>query len=108
MYWRQFAKSEGAPGLATTSDMGVGLLDDGGQFALRVLQLLADVLGGVLVIEILARGFAGDPSVRHDHDAVRGGEQLRQLGGDDEHRLAARSEIPDERDDLGLRADVDA
>jgi hypothetical protein len=34
--------------------MGVGLLDDGGQFALCVLQLLADVVGGVLVIEILA------------------------------------------------------
>ena len=54
MYWRQFANSEGAPGLATASDMGVRLLDDGGQFALCVLQLLADVIGGVLIIEIFA------------------------------------------------------
>src|SRR5271166_472883 len=108
MYWRQFAMNGGALDLTTASDMGMRLLDDGGQFALGILKLLPDVVPRIGIVELLPRGFADDASVRHDDDAIGGSQQLREFGGNDENGLAARRKIANERDDLSLGADVDA
>ena len=88
--------------------MGVGLLQDRGKLSFGVLQLRALVVAGLAIVERGARRFAGDLAVRHHEDAIGRGQQLGELGGDHEYRLAARGEIAHQRDDLGLGADVDA
>ena len=51
---------------------------------------------------------AGHPAVGECVDAVADAEQLGQLRGDDDDRLARRGELVDDRVDLVLGADVDA
>ena len=63
-----------------------------------------------MAISVARRGIqlAGHPALRHDHDAVRQREHLRQVGGHHQERHAARGEIAQDAVDVRLGADVDA
>ena len=92
---------------AGASDMGVRLLQGLGELPLRVLQPRAFVVGGIGVVEFGARAFARNAPIDHHDQPIRRGQQFRQLGRNDDDRLAALGEIADQRDDLRLGADVD-
>ena len=61
-----------------------------------------------LLAEVGALDLAGDLPVGEDHDAVADAEQLGQVGGDDDDALALRRQLPEQRVDFVLGADVDA
>src|SRR5581483_7583113 len=102
MYWRQ-SKPRTAPtrralasgsDAATRSAMSAHPLD-------RVVELL-------LGLDLAPAELTFDPPLAQDQDAVRDGEELRQLRGDDDHAVSRLGEGADHVDDLALRADVDA
>src|SRR5262245_44915217 len=55
-----------------------------------------------------ARKLAGDPSLAQNDDARREVQDFGELARDEDHPLARRGELVDERVDFGLRADVHA
>ena len=57
MYWRQLASGEGAArcGTGSWSDMGVRLLQDGGELAFGELKPGAFVVAGIRIVEGRAR-----------------------------------------------------
>ena len=103
-----------------------------GRLAVRALaQQLGELLGAVLQgelelplgellalgrvggaggggVQLLAGDVADQLAVGHHHDPVAGGQELGELGGDDDDRLALARELADQRHDLRLAADVDA
>src|SRR6185503_20341843 len=57
---------------------------------------------------LLARDFPDEPASTEHDDARRQRQDLRQLARDEQDRAPARSELADERMNLGLGADVHA
>src|SRR5689334_17754637 len=65
-------------------------------------------LEGFLVGHLGAGEFVGDRAVAEDEQSVADREQLWVLGGDDDDSAAGVGKLPDDLDDLGFGADVDA
>ena len=61
-----------------------------------------------LAIEFAPREVADDLAAAHHQDAVADGEQLLELGGDEEHAAGVGGQPVDDRVDLVFGADVDA
>src|SRR5262245_11330205 len=61
-----------------------------------------------VLVELGPHDLADDSALREHENAVADGDQLRQVGGNEQHAAPLGRKRPDKLVDFGARADVDA